>query len=796
MSLSEADTRSKLIDPKLYQKGWTEEHIKREETAGTIFILNGKGKRRRGIIDYTLRIKVDADSQPVAVAIIEAKKDTCAPDDGLEQAKLYGAAKRFNVQFVYSTNGHQFVEFNRITQKTSEPKPLDEFPSPEELRAMYEAQLGFSLESEAAKPLLEHYYNGEASRRYYQDAAIRAVFEKIATGAKRALLSLATGAGKTFIAVNLLNRIDNAGQVKKALFICDRDELRTQAGVAFQKAFKDNASEVSSGNPQKNAKVVIATYQSLDVDSEEADANFLMQNYPENYFTHIIIDECHRSAWGKWKQVFERNPNAVQIGLTATPRKLKVSEETEETLADARITADNYKHFGEPVYEYDLTQGIEDGYLAAVEIINRDILINSKKEIEIKTGVDHADLSRAVITDARTGKPLSREEIRKHYQAASLDSELMLPDRVKALSQDLFNQLLENGGTPEQKTIIFCASDAHAQRIANEMGNLYADWCSAEGKPIKDNYAFKCTAKNSGNDYLPDFRGSNNSHFVAATVDLLTTGVDVPNVRNIVFLRYLKSPILMYQMLGRGTRLDEDKLLFRVYDYTDATRLLGEEFITALKKIKEKEIVDGGDDEDESGDDETLKPLPQAIGIKVTVQDAGRYIPMMIDGKHVKVSVEEYKRRIAERLLAEAPTIDKFRACWIHPEERYNLINHLVAAGVSPVQVQKIGEMIDYDLYDVLAEIAYGTIARTRQDRVYAFTYKHEDWLRSLPKETSATIKAIIEPFVIEGTDALENDKVLEMPNVKRAGGMKALSATGKTPFEVFQEAKERLFAA
>jgi len=662
------------------------------------------------------------------------------------------------------------------------------------LRASYEAQLGFSLESEAAKPLLEHYYNGEASRRYYQDAAIRAVFEKIAAGSNRALLSLATGAGKTFIAVNLLNRIDNAGQMKKALFICDRDELRTQAGVAFQKAFKDNAAEVSSGNPQKNAKVVIATYQSLDVDSEEADANFLVQSYPENYFTHIVIDECHRSAWGKWKQVFERNPNAVQVGLTATPRKLKVSEETEETLTDARITADNYKHFGEPVYEYDLTQGIEDGYLAAVEIISRDILINSKKEIEIKTGVDQMDLSRAVITDARTGKPLSQEEIRRHYQAAALDAELMLPDRVKALSLDLFNQLLENGGTPEQKTIIFCASDAHAQRIANEMGNLYADWCKAEGKPIKDYYAFKCTAKNSGNDYLPDFRGSNNSHFIATTVDLLTTGVDVPNVRNIVFFRYLKSPILMYQMLGRGTRLDEDKLLFRVYDYTDATRLLGEEFITALKKVKEKEIVDGEDDE--GGEEEPPKPLPQAVGIKITVQDAGRYIPMMIDGRHVKVSVEEYKRRIAEQLLAEAPTIDKFRACWIHPEERYSLMSHLVAAGVSPVQVQKIGEMVDYDLYDVLAEIAYGTIARTRQDRVYAFTYKHEDWLLSLPKETSATIKAIIEPFVIEGTDALENDKVLEMPSVKRAGGMRALSATGKTPFEVFQEAKERLFAA
>ena len=399
------------------------------------------------------------------------------------------------------------------------------------------------------------------------------------------------------------------------------------------------------------------------------------------------------------------------------------------------------------MYEYDLTQGIEDGYLAALEIVSRDILINSKKEIEVRTGVDQADLSKAVLTDARTGKPLSAAEIRQHYEAASFERKLMLPDRVKALSQDLFNQLLENGATPEQKTIIFCASDAHAQTIANEMSNLYSDWCRENGKEIKNDYAFKCTAASQGNDFLPEFRGSQTSRFIATTVELLTTGVDVPNVRNIVFFRYLKSPILLYQMMGRGTRLDDGKLMFRVYDYTDATRLLGEEFITALKKTKEREI-----DDDDNGDDEPPKVMPQAANIGFTVQDAGHYVLMNVDGKHVKVSVEKYKRRIAEQLLKEAATIDKFRARWIHPQERQDLMNHLVAAGVSPIQVQNVGDMIDYDLYDVLAEIAYGINPRRRQERVFAFTYKHEEWLESLPKETSATIKAIIAPFADGGT--------------------------------------------
>ncbi len=796
MALSESDTRSKLIDPKLFKRGWNEDHIKREENAGTIYVINGKGKKKKGTTDYTLRIKIAADAQPVAVAIIEAKKESLKPDDGLEQAKLYGSSKRLNVQFVYSTNGHLFVEFNRATQITSPPRPLDEFPTPEELRAKYESQVGFSLDSEAAKPLLEPYYNGETSRRYYQDAAIRAVFEKLATGANRALLSLATGAGKTFIAVNLLRRISDAGQMKKALFICDRDELRTQAGVAFQKAFGDNAAEVSSRNPQKNAKVLIATYQTLDVDSEEADANFLTDNYPEDYFTHIIIDECHRSAWGKWKQVFERNPNAVQVGLTATPRQIKVDEHTPEIINDERISADNYLHFGEPVYEYDLTQGIEDGYLAALEIVNRDILLNSKKEIEIKTGVDQADLSRAVITDARTGRVLTQDEIRQHYEAASFEKDLMLTDRIKALSKDLFEQFLENGGTPEQKTIVFCASDAHAQAIANETGNLYSAWCKANNREIKDYYAFKCTAASSGNDFLDDLRGSNSSRFIATTVDLLTTGVDVPNVRNIVFFRYLKSPILFYQMLGRGTRLDDGKLMFRVYDYTNATRLFGEDFLTAMRKVKEKAVNDDSDDDDSGDDDPPQRIIPTATGIDVAVIDAGHYVLMNVDGKHVKVSVEEYKRRIAEQLLEKAKTIDNFRASWIHPEERQELLNHLVMAGVSPTQVQNVGDMIDYDLFDVLAEIAYGINPRKRRQRVDAFTYKHEDWLEGLPKETGETIKAIIEPFVIGGTEELENPNVLQMPTVQKAGGIKALEATGKKPFEVLQEAKERLFSA
>lgn len=257
--LNEADTRAKLIDPALYLRGWTEDLIKREETAGSIDIVGGKPRRRgRGRTDYTLRVKVNSASQPVAVALIEAKAEHLPPQHGLEQAKLYSNCKRLNVSFVYSTNGHQFVEYDRHTGLTSNPRPIAEFPTPAALRDRYEQNMGFYLESELAKPLLIPYSGGEATRRYYQDAALRAVLEKIAQGEKRALLTLATGSGKTFIAVNLLKRIAEAGQMRRALFICDRDELRSQASVAFQNLFGANAAEVSS-TPRASCLVATAS---------------------------------------------------------------------------------------------------------------------------------------------------------------------------------------------------------------------------------------------------------------------------------------------------------------------------------------------------------------------------------------------------------------------------------------------------------------------------------------------------------------------------------------------------------
>jgi type I restriction enzyme R subunit len=798
----EADTRAKLIDPAIHAKGWTEEHIRREETAGGIEVVEGEARRSsKGRVDYTLRVKVSATAQPVALAYIEAKAEHKSATEGLQQGKDYTAAsKRLNVPFVFSTNGHLFVEFDAFTGQTTSPKPLCDFPSPEALRQRYETGKGFTLDSEAAKPLLIPYAGGEATRRYYQDAAIRAVLEVIAKGRNRALLSLATGAGKTFIAVHLLKRIADAGMLRKALFVCDRDELRSQALTAFGNLFGSDVAEVCEGadgkNKARNAKIHIATYQTLDTQAGDGARNFFFKHYLEkNEFSHIIIDECHRSAWGDWRFFLEHNPDAVQVGLTATPRQILLSEKSPSEKPgqtcqppgpDERILRDNYKYFGDPVYEYDLAQGIEDGYLAPPEIFTFDLFHDAKAESEREARVRREEILGKKLTSAATGQPLSAEQVKGEYTPSELDERLLMPDRVRQTAKHLFDQLLAHGGTPEQKTILFCASDIHADRMADALGNLYRDWCLAEGLEAKASFAFKCTAKSGRADHVKDLRGSDSSHFIACTVDLLSTGVDVPCLRNIAFLQYVRSPIVFHQMLGRGTRIDADtgKLMFRVFDYTDATRLVGAEFKTQFKGSETKRP-------------KGPPPEPPVIveGVQIRVEPTGRWLTAALDGKHRRITMEEYRERIAQRLVAEAGNIVDFRAIWIRPQDRRSLIDGIVRGGFSPRALQVAEEADACDLYDVLGEVGYGLNRLRRADRAFAFSYKHSPWLDGMPPTSAATVRAIASQFARAGTEALETPQIFSTPEVLKAGGLAALKIVGE-PGAVLLETKERLFAA
>ena len=349
MSRNEAQTRFELIDPAIEMRGWRRSEISIEvKTDPQIDIVDGKPCRRpAGRTDYILRRPITDGTEPIPLAIIEAKREGLPPEHGLQQGKDYRVGELNNVPFVFSSNGHQFVEYDEATGQTSEPKPMAEFPRPDELIARYLTQRKLPAKSVDLKLLETGYAQGRDYLRYYQDAAIRATVEKIIrdrAGKRRvrALLSLATGSGKTRIAAVLLRRMFDAEAFGKALFVCDRTELRDNGLGDFQASFGNNAAEVDTRNPQKNARVLIATYQTLDQKVRDADGKettFFAKNYPPGFFDVIVIDECHRSAWGDWFSFLKSNFDGIHIGLTATPRQIKLPE-TDDELTKQEIQND------------------------------------------------------------------------------------------------------------------------------------------------------------------------------------------------------------------------------------------------------------------------------------------------------------------------------------------------------------------------------------------------------------------------------------------------------------------------
>jgi type I restriction enzyme R subunit len=434
--------------------------------------------------------------------------------------------------------------------------------------------------------------------------------------------------------------------------------------------------------------------------------------------------------------VLKRNPNAIHIGLTATPRQLRaktvkrlpfptqlsdskefVPPEMEAkprvliTDEDAEITANNHKYFGEPVYEYTMIEAQDDGYLAACEIVKRKPSIDAKVFTK-------AEVLAAKPTNIKTGKPITEVELTKNsYTGKDFDDELFIDMRTPAMSADLFKLLCENGG-PEQKVIIFCTREIHADRVAMQMNNLYAKWCRDGGHEPKDHYAFKCMGGvNNGADMIEPMRGSGERAFIACTVDLLEAGVDIERLNAVVFFRYLKSAIKFYQMVGRGTRIHEEtqKYKFWLYDYTGVTDLFGTDFITQPPRAPPGGGGGGGDDDGggEGGNGGEMFPVPEMPG-QTLITPQGRFILSRRDGRDVPIPVDEYRREMIQRVLREAHNLDEFRQVWIESQKRRNLIDHLLGDNLSPEVIREIDRMNDFDLYDFFGHHGYHAKALKR----------------------------------------------------------------------------------
>jgi type I restriction enzyme R subunit len=807
MTRNEAQTRFDMIDPAIIGRGWDRVDIQLEVTAAAVDIVPHQGRnegRRRpvGRSDYVLRRPLTPGTEPIPLAIIEAKREGLPPEHGLQQGKGYRVGHLHAVPFVFSSNGHQFVEYDEATGQTSEARPMSEFPTPAELLDRYLSKRQLPSEPDALKLLETPYHLGRDHLRYYQDAAIRSALEKIirqqvAGEAPRVLLSLATGSGKTRIAASLIKKLFDAKLVGRALFVCDRTELRENGTADFQEAFGTDAAEIDTRHPQKNAKVAVATFQTLDHSETDADPTFFERHYPPGYFDVIVIDECHRSAWGDWFTVLDSNKHGIQIGLTATPRQIRLPDADDEDLKsqierDRKLLADNLKYFGEATYEYSYIQGVADGYLAPADLETYDLFHDYHLKPERLRGVKEADLQGKRLTDAITGQRLPQTAA-KDYSPAALDAKLILPERVDAMCRHLFERLRATGDNdPLQKTIVFCASDNHADLVANKLNGLYAEWCKANNQKRVPTYAFKCMASVNGQELIPDLRGRERSHIIATTKDLLTTGVNVPCVRNIVFFRYVQSPILFHQMIGRGTRIDEktNKLMFRVFDYTDATSLFGADFITPPPSPRPP---------DDDGPNPPPPPPPpanpiKAKGLQIRIKDTGNFNVMDVNGRLARVTAEQYRARLVQELIALVPSLADFRERWLDATQRGDLMKQLEAQGLLPAKLREAADMDEYDLFDVMAMLAYGVEPLTRSERAARFDGTVPDWFSMLPVPATNVLRAVVRQFEKAGTEALETSELWQVAEVKRAKGIAALKPAGN-PAELLRKTKETLFA-
>jgi type I restriction enzyme, R subunit len=802
MGMNEADTRYHLIDPVLRSKGYESRDRVTLETVLTpspVEPTGPKGRRRKspGRTDYLLCVQIGDMPRAMPIAVLEAKKENDDPLKGMQQAKAYADCDRYDVKYVFATNGHRYGEFDCFSSLQDGPFPFPDFPAHAELTTRYARDKGINLNSPEAEILFQADSPAWSEGRYYQDAAIRAAFEKIILDRKsganpRVLLTLATGAGKTIIATNLLWRLSQAGQLPKpALFLCDRDELRVQAYNKLKAAFGENVRIVQTergGNAAQNARIHIATYQTLGLDDEEGFASFLSDHYGEDAFSVIIIDECHRSAWGRWSEVLRRNPNAIHIGLTATPRKLEESKHASPE--DQEITAYNHKYFGEPVYEYTLIEAQEDGYLAACEIVKRKPSIDN-------VVFTREDILKAGVKNIKTGQPLTEKDLPKaQYTGKDFDDELFIELRTPKMCEDLFNLLCQNGG-PEQKVIIFCTREIHADRVAQAMNNLYVRWCREKGQQPKDHYAFKCMGgANNGADMIEPMRGSGERAFIACTVDLLEAGVDIERLNAVVFFRYMQSPIKFYQMVGRGTRIHEEtqKYKFWLYDYTGVTDLFGTEFINKPSRPRGSGGGGGIDDGGEGGGGDGPS-VAEIGGQRVSITPQGRFILSSRDGRDTPIPVDDYRREIMARVLAEAHTLDEFRKLWIEQEQRRGLIDHLLGDSFSPEVIREIDQMGECDLYDVLSHHTYRARALKRLERGQNYVDVNSSWFGSMEPRAAIVLKGFGYQFAQGGTEALETSALWDVPYIREAGGLAALQMMGK-PADVVREAKGRLFGS
>jgi type I restriction enzyme R subunit len=732
--MNEAETRAELIDPKLKEAGWglvEGSKILREYIITIGKIQTGGGRAKPLIADYILVYK------GIKLAVIEAKSNIQEVGEGVAQAKLY--AEKMHIETTYASNGRDIYS---ICMKTGAEGLVANYLTPDELWNKTFADQNHWRDSFNKVPYED--VGGTKATRYYQEIAVNNAMEAIVNNRPRILLTLATGTGKTFIAFQIAwklfqtrwNLKRDGLRRPRILFLADRNILADQAFNAFS-AFPEDAlvrispKEISKkGSVPINGSVFFTIFQTFMSGSDKyGNPEPYFGEYPADFFDFIIIDECHRGGAndeGNWRGILEYFKPAVQLGLTATPKR--------------KDNIDTYRYFGDPVYIYSLKEGINDGYLTPFKVKR------------IKTTLDdyiYTSDDQIIEGEIEEGKLYIEPDFNKIIEIKAREAK-----RVQ-IYMDEANQ--------SEKAIIFCATQDHAAAI-RDLVNQFK-------KSKEPNYCVRVTANDGalGEQYLREFQDNEKTiPTILTTSQKLSTGVDARNIRNIVLLRPVNSIIEFKQIVGRGTRLFDGKEFFTIYDYVNAYQHFADPEWDGEPIPEEPKIYTPGSPL-EPGPEEPIppiQPIPPRTKVKIKLQDGKeREIQHMIstsfwsaDGK--PISAEEFLSNLYGSLPSFFRSEEELRNIWSNPMTRKALLKKLADAGYGKDELTTLQKLIDAeksDLFDVLEYVSFAVQPITREVRVAASQPAIFALLDNKQKEF---LEFVLSKYIESGVGELDQEKL------------------------------------
>ena len=791
--LSEADICEKFITPNIQLAGWnTIEQIYREYTLrpGRVVVRGKQAARDKKSVlraDYVLFFKAN-----IPLAVIEAKDNNHSMGAGMAQAITY--AELLNVPFSFASNGDGFV-FRDATLATGVLEAnltLDQFPTPAELWERYCVWKGWTPE---VRSVAEYPYSPSKTPRYYQLNAINRTVQAIANGQQRALLVMATGTGKTYTAFQIIYRLwksawrsDKPSGQKRILFLADRNVLIDQTMVNDFRPFKgamaklspngkgvervdantgkqfiedlDLAVSKSSKLVDKSYEIYLSLYQAVTGTEEEKN---IYKQFSPDFFDLIVVDECHRGSADEdsaWREILTYFSCATQVGLTATPKETK--------------DISNIEYFGEPVYEYSLRQGIEDGYLAPYKVIRIDL---DKDTFGWRPPEGMTDKLGHVIED-------------RIYNATDMNRKLVLEERDEVVAAKITEYLKATNRF--DKTIVFCEDIDHASRMRQALSNANQDICKDNPK-----YVVQITGDNvEGKKELDNFIDPAKDYPVIATTSkLMSTGVDAQTCKLIVLDQNIKSMTLFKQIIGRGTRLREDlgKTWFTILDFKRATDIFADkDFDGDPVQIYEPKGTDPvappdvfvGDPASTGGT--TINPMDDcpttstgAFGSNVSADEVKRYVVganvtvsvarervqyLNAQGKLITESLRDYTRINLSNRFA---SLDDFLQAWSDADRKAALLQELEGHGVLfEALAEEVGK--DLDSFDLLLHVGWNRPALTRKER--ASRVKKSNVFTQYGPVARQVIDALIDKYADQGIRTIESDDILTVPPINTLG--------------------------